>query len=177
MFMQLGSLIFETTGPITDLQRRREYAYAEHAVIEGKPRLQYVGDQLEEINIGFTFSEAFCNPTLSLDELAGLADRHQAVPLLFGDGRLLGRYVVRETDVTLRETNIWGTVTRATGRIRIVEWTEYLGITLSARKRQVATAVKSGPKTKAKKSLPNRPASTNPRLVNTGDILRTYPVP
>lgn len=178
MYAQLGSLAFELTGPLTDLTGRRKYSFAEHPVIEGKPRLQFTGEGLEERTLELTFSDAYCDPPTSTAELRAVADRHEAVPLFFASGTVLGRYVIEEIEETYRETDAWGAVTRASCRVQLREWVEGSVVEISTqRRRQATAATRSRAGTAAKNSQPNRPASTNPRAWAPGSITRTQAAP
>lgn len=102
MFATLGTVtldILATTGlGISD-----GWDFAEHALIEGKPKLQHVGDQLREVSLSFRFHRSFCEPELELLALRDLAATRKAALLQFGSGRIVGRFVV----TSLREDPDW----------------------------------------------------------------------
>lgn len=164
MYAQLGNLVFEAFGPLTGLNGRREYSYAEHEVIEGRPALQYTGSGLELRTLNLVFSSAFCVPDLAADELKAMADKHEAVPLFFASGEVLGRYVIQAIEETYHETDPSGSITRASYRVDLIEWPE-LASSIEIKRTKVATAVQGHATAKAKKSQPARPASTNPRAM------------
>ncbi len=95
MYAQLGNIQFELL-PIESLDERYSYNYAEHQVIEGKPLLQFIGDNLNEANISVRFHFAFCDPETQFNLLKAEADRHEALPFLFATGKNLGYYVICE---------------------------------------------------------------------------------
>lgn len=171
MFAQLGDVVFQVTGPVTGMEARREYTYAEHEVIEGKPRLQYVGDGLEELTLELTFDAAFCEPGESVKEIRAMADRHEAVPFLFATGEVRGRYVVREIEEVVEATDAEGAVTRATCRVTLLEWAGAAGIEVTSR-RKPATAVKSQQSAAAKKEQPASAPAGDPRSVPVKSITR-----
>jgi phage protein U len=103
MFAQLGSVQFNVF-PIDGFEERFAYAFAEHQVIEGKPRLQFIGDNLDETTIGLRWHVNFCDPLASWNQLKAEADKHQALNLVFGDGSNLGRRVITELCKTLVST-------------------------------------------------------------------------
>ncbi|HEY0038381.1 MAG TPA: phage tail protein, partial [Longimicrobium sp.] len=94
MFAQLGSVMFEVVGALTEFGGRREYSYAEHARIDGKPTVQFTGEGLEEADLGFALDEWLCEPAVALAKLQKMAGTHQAVTLIWGDGRLQGPFVL-----------------------------------------------------------------------------------
>lgn len=179
MFAQLGSVVFEVVGALTEFGARREYSYAEHARIEGKPTLQFTGEGLESADLGFALDDWLCEPADALRELQAMAAVHQAVALLWGDGRLEGdgqrRYVIRGIDHTVALAAGDGRPTRITGRITLAEWTEPPRAT-EKRNTGQAPAVGTDPKVsaraaKAGKSTPG----TDFRSVPPSTITRSGP--
>ena len=129
--------MFEVVGALTEFGARREYSYAEHARIEGKPTLQFTGAGLESAELGFALDDWLCEPADALRELQEMAAAHQAVVLLWGDGRLDGegrrRYVIRGIDHAVALAAGDGRPTRITGRITLGEWSEPPGATETRR--------------------------------------------
>lgn len=121
MFAQLGSVVFEVVGALTEFGARREYSYAEHARIETKPTVQFTGEGLEEAELGFALDDWLCEPSAALEQLHDMAAAHEAVVLLWGDTRQ-GRYVIRGIEHTVALAAGNGRPTRITGRIRLQEW-------------------------------------------------------
>lgn len=169
MFAQIGSVAFEVLGPLTDFDSRREHQYAEHAPIEGKPRLQYIGTGLEEVSVRYTLNEWYCDPLVSQQALDALAARAEAVPFVWGDGRLQGRFVVREVEYTVQQADGTGYPRRISGSLSLTEWAALPG---EGAGQDPAPAVTDAQPAGAKTSLPNRPPSTDPRTVPATEITR-----
>lgn len=93
MFAQLGNVQFELR-PLTELEEKFAYHYAEHQVVEGKPLLQFIGDNLDEVSIGIRLHFTFCDPETVFNTLKAEGDRHQALPFFFATGKIVGRYVI-----------------------------------------------------------------------------------
>lgn len=124
MFAMLGVIPFELlTSPVA-MDGRRTFNYAEHAVIEGKPRLQYVGDGLEEYNFTFRFHREFCSPMVQYAALVASASVHVALPLILGNGLYLGRYVILEIADVLEAAGTDGTPVYLEVRVMLREWVE-----------------------------------------------------
>jgi phage protein U len=175
VFVQLGAVVFETTGPLTDFEGEVEHEYAEQKPIEGKAQLQFVGDALEGVTLSFLFSELFCDPGRSLAELRTLAQRHEAVPLVWASGKLEGRYVVRRLGWTVHETDREGRPRRISGRVSLQEWAEPPAIREERRVRRSTVTKVPAPGGAVKKALPRRPSSAqaaNPRGVPVSQITR-----
>jgi len=83
--------------------------YAEHALIEGKPRLQFIGDRLDERNWSLVFHAGFCDPEAELQKLRRLIASHGAAPLTFANGDHKGFFVPLEASVGFRQSSRDGT--------------------------------------------------------------------
>jgi len=99
MYAQLGNIQFELL-PFQALDEKYAYSFAEHQVIEGKPLLQFIGDNLDEANISLRFHFTFCDPEAQFNLLKAEAARHEALPFLFASGKYLGRYIICEINKT-----------------------------------------------------------------------------
>lgn len=55
MFALLGEIQFDLITYFDGFDSQFDADYAEHALIEGKPRLQWIGDKLDEISIQLSF--------------------------------------------------------------------------------------------------------------------------
>lgn len=95
---------------VTTLDSRHGANYAEHALIGGKPRLQWVGDVLDELSLKLLFHRQFCNPNVEVLVLKQAVARHEAQPLVLGNGDHLGWFVPTELSVTTTHTTDDGTL-------------------------------------------------------------------
>lgn len=99
MYAQLGNIQFKLL-PVAALDEKYSYSFAEHQVIEGKPLLQFIGDNLDEANISLRFHFTFCDPEAQFNLLKAEAAKHEALPFLFATGKYLGRYIICEINKT-----------------------------------------------------------------------------
>lgn len=74
--------------------------YAEHGLICGKPALQFVGDECDELTWSLTFHASFCTPEAEMLKLRAAVAKHEALPLVFSNGDYKGLFV----PVSVRET-------------------------------------------------------------------------
>ena len=88
MFAVLGDIQFEVVGSPEAYESAGTYDFAEQKVIESKPRLQWVGDDLERLKFELIWHASFTNPALQLARLRATAAEHLALPLVFGNGGL-----------------------------------------------------------------------------------------
>lgn len=84
--------------------------YVEHGLIGGKPRLQWMGDKLDEIKWILVFHAGFCDPEVEYLKLKQVVADHTALPLVFANGDYKGWFIVTEANATLRQTMRDGTV-------------------------------------------------------------------
>jgi phage protein U len=103
MHSQLGTIIFEGRRGFTSLSSTREANYAEHALIENKPKLQRVGQNLEVIEGVMFFDMSFCDPQEEIDKLESSREIGEIMPLIMGDGRFVGEFVIK----TLKNTQVY----------------------------------------------------------------------
>lgn len=94
MFALLGEISFETIGSPEVFESRRRFDYAEHRVVEDRPRLQWLAAGLEDITLAMLFHTSFTDPAAQLAALMTAAEDHQARALVLGNGVFRGLFVV-----------------------------------------------------------------------------------
>jgi len=108
-YMLLGDVSF-LVFPFSGSETRKRADFVEHKLIEGKPRLQWVGDALDEITWRMLFHVSFCSPEAELQKLEQLLASHAAAPLSSANGDSLGTFVVTSITKTTRWTLEDGTL-------------------------------------------------------------------
>jgi phage protein U len=122
MFALLGEIVFETIAAPEALQSSMRWRYAEHRVLEGTPRLQWVGDSLETITIEMMFHASFTNPAAQMDALAAAASDHSARPLVFGNGDYRGYFVVSSISAVTTQMSDAGDTIAIKARAKLTQW-------------------------------------------------------
>uniref|UniRef100_UPI0035C6A33D phage tail protein n=1 Tax=Serratia quinivorans TaxID=137545 RepID=UPI0035C6A33D len=124
MFAVLGDIEFELITYWDGFEATFGVDYAEHARIEGKPGLQFVGEKLDEIQISLVFHQHYCVPDVELARLRTAMKAHQALALVFGNGDYRGWFVITDVTATSEQTDSTGNVlaVNATASLR-----EYIG--------------------------------------------------
>lgn len=82
--------------------------FAEHPLIEGKPRLQWIGDHLDEMTWQLVFHTGFCTPAIELFKLRAAILAHQPLPLVMMSGAHRGWFVPVSVRVSTRMTRYDG---------------------------------------------------------------------
>jgi phage protein U len=98
--------------------------FAEHAKVGQKPRLQWVGDKLDEVQITATLHAQFCTPEVELAKLRDAERKHEALQLYFSNGHIVGMFVITAVEQRTVQTMRDGTVIVADVSISLREYTE-----------------------------------------------------
>jgi phage protein U len=114
MYAQLGDIKFEGMLGFTDLDHSSSANYAEHALILGKPRLQRVGTNLDEVKATMLFHSRFCDPEAQISSLYSAMLDGEVMPFINGAGDVVGDFVI--TNISRRPEQ-----TDALGRLIAVE--------------------------------------------------------
>ena len=175
MFAMLGPISFRLITYFEGVTNKRGYDYARHDVIEGKPRLQWIGDDLEEVDIDLMFHVSYCNPEAELAKLKVAGSMHTALPFIYGSGQYVGMFVIKSIRSTARQTNSRGALVAVTARVSLVEHGGFgglgglLGAVISV-VNNVARA--SGAGGNARSGPPPAAPSGEPGGVSSGSIVR-----
>lgn len=95
MYAQLGNIKFQGLVSPTSLEKSTEANYAQHEVIDGKARLQRVGDALDTITLEMMLHVAFCNPEVELKKFEDAKNEAEVLPYINAAGDFLGNYVIK----------------------------------------------------------------------------------
>jgi phage protein U len=107
-FALLGDVQFELITYFDGLDGKFGADYAEHARIEGKPRLQWMGDKLDEWSLTLKFHQAYCDPEVELVKLRTAMDGHVALPFVLASGDYKGKFVITDISITSEQTDTRG---------------------------------------------------------------------
>lgn len=122
----LGILFFTILKSPQSLTSSNKYEFVEHKTIEGKPKLQYVGESLETIALSIQFHADFCIPLLEIAKLKLMAKTQSmtptAVPFFYGNGAYIGRYVIEFLNFTITDIAPDGNIASITVDISLKEF-------------------------------------------------------
>jgi phage protein U len=121
MFALLGEVPFEIVGSPEAFSDSRSYDYAEQRVVQARPRLQWLADDLMTIRMEMLLHLSFTNPTASLLLLRQAAETHAAMPLIFGNGDFRGYFVITGIDTVSRQLSGVGDILAITVRVTLRE--------------------------------------------------------
>ena len=122
MFAALGDIQFEVVGSPEAYESAARYDFAEQKVIESKPLLQWVGNDLERLKFELTWHASFTNPGLQLAQLRATAAAHLALPLVFGNGGFRGFFVIESINVKSQQLSAGGSPIAIRVALALKEW-------------------------------------------------------
>ena len=124
MFAQLGNIQFNLITYFNGIDESQKHNYAEHQTIESKPKLQFIGDELDEINIKLNFHSSFCNPESELKKLKDTAKKHEELSFILGNGKYIGKFIIQEISSTTQQCDKLGNLISIESEIKLKEWSE-----------------------------------------------------
>jgi phage protein U len=104
MWAVLGTIEFKLLAAPTTLDTTYAADYAEHSLINRKPRLQFTGLKTDDIKIDLTFHIDFCDPEAELEKLNEALSAHISLALVYGNGKYAGEFVITEIVSKLKHT-------------------------------------------------------------------------
>ncbi len=122
MFAVLGDIQFEVVGSPEGYESAAAYDFAEQRVIESKPRIQWVGDDLERLSFELMWHSSFTNPAAQLALLRATAAQHLALPLVFGNGGFRGFFVIESIKVKSQQLSASGAPIAIKVALALKEW-------------------------------------------------------
>src|SRR5579863_8759919 len=122
MFALFGEIVFAVLGSPDSFASSRRWDYAEHRVVEDRPKLQWLAAGLETIELDFHFHVSFTDPSAQMAALIAAASDHNARPLVFGNGMHRGYFVLTSLQTTARQMSANGNLIALTVRTELKEW-------------------------------------------------------
>jgi phage protein U len=132
LFALLGDIQFEVVGSPEGYESAGAYDFPELRVIESKPRLQWVGDELERLSFDLMWHASVTNPAAQLALLRATAAQHLALPLVFGDGGFRGFFVIESIKVKSQQLSAGGAPIAIRVALALKEWIADLRLLSSA---------------------------------------------
>ncbi|WP_435605880.1 phage tail protein [Pseudomonas knackmussii] len=149
MMMALGMFVFSlSTAAYQELQQQTEWRHPTTSRIGAQPARQFLGRGEDSITLPGVLLPELAGTLLSLDALRAMANTGKAWPLVEGNGRIRGLWVIER----MSETR---TLFFSDGTPRRIEFSLELSRTASARRRRASSL---GPPTRASGGA--RPPST-----------------
>lgn len=123
MFAQLGTIQFELITYFNGIQESSSYNYAQHERINQKPLLQFLGENLNAIDIKLNFHLSFCNPKEELDKLKNVATLGTPLQFIKGNGDYVGVFVISSIESSTEQTSSEGDILSIQVELKLLEYT------------------------------------------------------
>jgi phage protein U len=121
VFAILGDIPFEMVGSPEAFNDSRVYDYAEYRVIQARPRLQWLADDLIGIRLQMLLHRSYSAPAARLFVLQQAGATHAALPLIFGNGDFRGYFVITRIDTVSRQMSSSGDIIAITVSLSLRE--------------------------------------------------------
>lgn len=121
MYAQLGNIRFEGLKGFSSFSHERGVNYAQHDRINGKPRLQAVGDVLDTISFDMYLHSEFTDPESDIEKLRLSMQNREVLPLILGNGRVLGFFVIPNFSQVNSFTDPAGNLIETTISVELLE--------------------------------------------------------
>lgn len=97
IFLVLGKIEVRAIE-VVSYSRKFSAAFAQHARILGKPRVEKMAINLDDFSLELAWHAAFASPAQRLAQLHAAFNAQQPLPLVLGNGEFLGTFVISEID-------------------------------------------------------------------------------
>ncbi|MEB0045574.1 MULTISPECIES: phage tail protein [unclassified Pseudomonas] len=123
MFAILGDIEFNVAGGISGMEQSGSADWAEHARIQGKPLLEWIGEGLDECNLTIELHPVLGDPEERLRALRLAKSKHEPLAFVMGSGEYLGAYVIGSLSNAIRRSTAVGQIKAATVQLNLKEYT------------------------------------------------------
>lgn len=123
MYALLGDIQFNQVTAFDGLELQTGSDYAEHALIGRKPRLQVVGEKLDEMRWALVYHANYCDPEFEIGRLVLARRAHAPMPFIQGNGDYRGTFVITELSTVARHTDKLGTLISVEVSMTLREYT------------------------------------------------------
>jgi phage protein U len=122
VFAVLGDILFQALTSPESFESKRDFDYAEHKIVQDRPRLQWTADALETVAFELMLHVNFVNPQSQLNALVAAARDHQARALVFGNGLHRGYFVLTSIAEVHKHSADDGSLIWATAKLDLKEY-------------------------------------------------------
>lgn len=144
-FCTIGDLTLQLMEAPATWRERAAFEFAEHPVLEGKPKLQAIGAKLQDLQLEFQFHAGQVDIGFIANRVAEMRDGAEVVAVTMGDGEYLGEFVIVDVTFDRGATFDNGTALTATMSVTLREYVAAAALVVTDR-----PAVAKGNPTKKK---------------------------
>lgn len=126
MIGSLKGVVFEVSDSLIktfkDLQRSSKAKYETHNIIGRKPKLEFTGYELDDIQFNMQLNSSLgLDPVKQIDVLRGYKEKREVLTFILAK-KVLGQFVVEEVNDTYTSIDNKGNIIKATVAIKLKEY-------------------------------------------------------
>lgn len=103
--------------------------------INQKPLLQFLGENLNAIDIKLNFHSSFCTPKEEMDKLKNVATLGTPLQFIKGNGEYVGVFVISSIESSTEQTSSEGDILSIQVELKLLEYTGKLPEEKESRRR------------------------------------------
>lgn len=124
MLASLGTIQFDGLKSFSSWSEDQEVAIVEHSLIGRAPLLEGTGLGLKNLSLSIYLHAEFCKPEEEINKLRTALTTFEILPLLLGNGKLVGEFVLQQMSVTRTQMDKEGNTFAATVSLTLKESVE-----------------------------------------------------
>ena len=124
MYASLGNISFTTLEGFTSLSIKEETVYAEFGKMQSLPTLQAASEKAPELSLSIFLKSEFTNVEDSIATLRKARKKTTILPLIWGNGKKEGYYVITSMDVSVTNQLADGTFIEANVSLSLKQYQE-----------------------------------------------------
>ena len=122
MYNALGDIFYSGLKGFGEFTESAESSLVEHNLINGKPRIQKTGDNLDTVDFILHLHKSFCDPQAEFETLKAAQVAATVLPLVDGAGTIKGDFLIRRVEHTIIQQATDGSVMESEIRVSLVEY-------------------------------------------------------
>lgn len=121
MYAQLGNIRFEGLKGFSSFEQSFGVNYAQHELINRKPKLEATGENLDTINFDMYLHSDFTDPEADILLIRNAITNREVMTLILGNGTVVGDFVIPSASVSTNFTDPNGNLIECTISVELLE--------------------------------------------------------
>jgi phage protein U len=142
-YASFGDIIFQIFS-YREHKESNQYAVAKLQTVIAPSSLQYLGNELQSLELSINFHNAFCNPLEEYQKLKDLAKTGEPQKLIIAE-KIIGDFVIESIDADFQQIDAYGQPVDISLNVKFTEY-----IKKEIQKKQTASSKKKGKAVKKK---------------------------
>jgi len=122
MHIQLGNIIYQGIKTFSSISDEQESVLAEYAIISMPARLQGMAQGLRTLSLSLFLHQEYCRVAEEVDRLRQAQSSFEVLPLLWGNGKVEGDFIITNISRTINQTDETGNIIACTLNISLKQY-------------------------------------------------------